>query len=230
MKIIHIAPWMETDDPRILRARDTWNVLYRDFGWVREQAPSSFPRSKDDERRLILLGLLLDWAWVGSEEGEIIVFTCDDVVLRPCLDQQVRDLAQRCSLFTGHRVNCDTFEQAIQQQEIGEVSNGRVLIGYRREEWAKIAPYLPDIYCGTANGDLYIAALARKLAGKPWSQATDPIPEPACELTPGCIWHERHKPSWDGSMPADIHDRKLVAKAFREHLPEMIPDYLKAEL
>lgn len=226
MKVIHVAPWMDTTDPRILRARDTWEVLYKDYGWVCEKPTFKCPLD-GDPRDLKLLTVLMDLAYLGETSEDTLVLTCDDVVLRPCIDQQVRELAPRCSLFTGHRVNCDTFEQALQQQEIPEVSNGRVLIGCRRDEWMKVALYIPDIYCGTGNGDLYIAALARKLSGKAWSQATDSIAEPACELTPGCIWHERHTPSWSGNMPADIRDKKLTAEAFRKHLPEMVPAYLK---
>lgn len=226
-KIIHVAPWMETTDPRILRARDTWEVLYKDYGWKGVRIPWGYEPFNHDLRKLTPIKPMLDWADTHAVSPDILVLTCDDVVLRPCIDQQVRELSARCVFFTGHRVNCDTFGQALQQQEITEVSNGRVLIGCRCDQWPEFADYLPDLYCGTGQGDLYIAALARKLAGKGWTQETDNVPEPACELIPGCIWHERHKPSWDESMPADIRDKKLTAEAFRTHLPEMLPPYLK---
>lgn len=231
MKIVHVAPWMQTSDPRIVRARDTWRTLYDDFGWV-SVIPGTSPNSSDigDARNLLLIKQLLNQASLLSTPGDLLVLTCDDIILRPCIDRAIRELSQRCPFFTGHRIDCDTYEEGLNTSD-GTITNiGRVLVGCQRDWYSYHQTYkneFPDLYCGTSRADLCLAAMARKLAGKPWTKETSGIPEPACELLAGCIYHERHAPTWSDTMPADQHDAKIVLDWFEKNMPESTPAYMK---
>lgn len=230
MKIFHVAPWMQTTDPRVLRARDTWKVLYDDYGWVMTKPDYGLLSSIEigDERRLFLMRDLLDVAFLYShDESDVLVMTCDDVILHPCLDAQVRQLSQRCGLFTGHRIDCDKYEERLSSSDLVIENIGRVLIGCRAEWWQYHGTLLPDCYCGTSRSDLCIAALARKLAGSTWTKETSGVHDPSCELLPGCIYHERHKRTWDETMPADKHDAEIVLEWFERNMPEATPQYMK---
>lgn len=235
MNIIHCTPNMETSDPRIARARDTWKTLYSDFGWIPAHIPHPYPRSsKDigDPRACCYLRDVFDYALSKATIGDTIVYTDDDIILTPGIDAVVRERCDLWPLFTGQRVEVNSIDEAFNCTNPQSEHVGRSMIGFSNllsvtSVWE--LDLIPDFILGSCEADLCLAAMARFAVGSNWSMETASIPDPLCELPLGTIFHERHPSTWTGPecAPANNYNKKLAAAWFRENMPESIPIHLK---
>lgn len=232
MKVIHCIPEMRSDEPRVLEARQTWQELYSHYDWIPAPLPEPYPRSSlafgDARNCAFWRDIIKHGLRAATSEEDVLVITDADVILCPGLDAAVREIAVRCELFSGQKIDVDS-KADICPFSTPEVTHvGRSLVG-ARAGWF-IQHEIPDFIFGPSTADLCLAAWSRKLVGKTWTMANAGTFEPACEIEPGEIYHVRHKSSWvdiQETAPGDRYNRRITARWFRRNLPHSCPKHLR---
>lgn len=223
-RVIHAFDQRDVSIPRVERAQSSWGEL----GWV--QAPygrAKYRRSaKDigDARELPFLRDVLANALEVASDRDFIVFTNDDITLRPSVDSDVRRLLAKAVMVTGRRV--DVSEGG---RPVGGQHPGRDLVAFRAG-WLRLnLGSIPDFILGASKWDIWAAAHARRLCGIAsadearrmigilHSRNSGPVLDsPACEIQNGVL-HEAHTGTWtlDEKSPSEEHNRKTFEEAMR---------------
>ncbi len=218
-RIIHAFDRRENSPPRVERAQSSWGAL----GWV----PAPYGRalykrsaaSLGDARELPFLRDVLANALESATDRDYVVFTNDDITLRPEIDPELRRLLSKAVMVTGRRVDVDEGGNAVVKQH-----PGRDLVAFRAG-WLRVnLGSIPDFILGASMWDLWAASHARKLCGIASADEarrlvgiihpknSGPLLDsPACELRSGTMLHEIHTGTWtlDEKSPSERHNRNL---------------------
>lgn len=195
--IYHIVQPRAGSDPRLEKARASWEKLYA-TGRVKQHIIPARPNATEigDTRDLPYLRAALSWR--KPEKDTILMLTNDDVLLEvELIDELERKLKEQVAV-SSHRVNLPD----------GQTDYGRDLFAFRQAYLIDHSTLLPDMFLGELEWDICLARLVRSEAGcrlDGLGRVTK------AELTPGLVLHERHIGTWQlpemADAPAKVWNR-----------------------
>lgn len=185
--IFHIVNARGSNDPRLARARATWEVLYKSEK-VTPVAVDTAKSARDigDPRDLPWLRIALGSLPKGHDDGpDIYMLTNDDVRLAPELPEVLKDVLAGQAAVCSFRVNLPD----------GKPDYGRDLFAFTHE-WLRDNP-LPDMLLGEIEWDIIVTYMIRRSVGAGISNRTKQLHAlTKAELPLGLVLHERHEAGW----------------------------------
>lgn len=217
--IVHVVSKRNVSDPRIQRAVDAWENLYR-LGFVKPHHVWSTRRNarsilKDKRELPFLRDVLEDAMSAGWSNDAVLLFTNDDVTISPVALTHIRRTLSRTQLLTGSRMDHDGSSKSY--RHVGRDMFACTFGWIRNNIWR-----IPDFVLGASEWDITVAALARSLCGRPTTLWNLWYHDPMCELAIGLLHHEIHSPQWQqkdniNAAPSQIYNRRLTEEWLRSN-------------
>jgi len=215
------------DEPRILRAVDSWITLYANPR-VTPCHVWHYPRSSaslGDPRALpYLKDVLIEGMTRAAHDEDVIMWTNDDTILHPTVIDALDEMLSKVDACGSMRLNFHpgTIPPLTCPPEVfvaqGERDLGRDLFAFRkhwlREHWHAI----PDFFLGELEFDLNLTVLIRKSAKILTDRRNLPQPCPDCEIPNGYVIHEIHHRAWVSKefvdSPSKLYNQKLAIQFY----------------
>lgn len=223
-RIFHVTNWYlgnKGDNPRILRARATWEELRLDPNYyiLDHQLTHKDRSSRDigDTRKLPYIRDIIDFGCSdpGATENDIVVFSNSDVAVVPEMLMSLRQKMQSCECCYSRRIDVLNFDtrHTLQSLKGSKAHVGADLFAFSIGFWRKHRETLPDLYLGCEGWDF---------VARHWCQSHNPKAETEVAL----IYHQIHPSYWQKSEiihdnPAQVHNRKACELWAKENGCEM---------
>lgn len=224
--VLHAYEVHDTSD-RAKRAQQTWAST----GWTPAPYEKYLRTAKDigDRRDLPYLKDVLSNALASASDGDIVVFTNDDIILHPDCAVELERLMSKVTCASSRRIDLkDPFDSSRSREDYAKLDNrhvGRDLFAFRADWLRDHISEIPDFILGASAWDLCLAAMVRNYGGCEWSIRTSASDCLSCELPLGLVLHESHSPKWGDSdnqnSPSELHNAKLFkdwCKAYAPHV------------
>lgn len=218
-KLIHTTDgygYSRMDEVRHKAAFVSWMAL----DWLEFKPEFRFTRSSSDiggSRDLPYLKDLLKATLETARDQDVIVWTNSDTIVTGNLNASLWGALESAPIVTSRRLDYQT----------GKPHPGRDLSAFRvswlRDHWQEI----PDLLCGSAEIDNWMALEARRQIGVN-SSARELFQDiyPA-DLPPGFLRHMNHGvPRWDRpedryTIPENLYNMRLLADWVRRNMPSV---------
>jgi hypothetical protein len=212
--IYHLVNPRPPTEPRLLRAQESWKVLY-DSGQVRPMVylPKRTARDIGDTRDLPWIKDMLSFAFTQFEmrRNNIVCLTNDDTILHPDLPRVLEERRRDSECVSAHRVNLPE----------RSTDHGRDLFAFTVDWILSHYRSIPDMAIGEMEWDLIMALIVREKCGVETKSVEDLNKVTAAELPPGLVMHERHEPVWMKpemkDAPAKVWNRLQARRWYAEN-------------
>lgn len=227
-KVVH-AYEVHPADERVARAQSTWET-FKSLGW--EARPLCvYPRDTrllGETKSVPFLKDIMAEALTGLAPDDIIVFTNDDIILLPPLNEELLRYLSVVPCLMSSRRDIQVFEDVskIRKDIVVHEHWGRDLIACRawwlREQWDE----LPDYAVGFRDWDIGFLCQMRKSCGVGftgvwnWKQS---FTLTACEIASPYVLHEVHDAYHEThrSSPATLWNEVLLVTWQKRYAPEL---------
>lgn len=231
-KVVHVCEWHSGEGERALRAQTTWPTSWETVRY-REYARDA--RSIGDKRDLPFLRDVLAYGLAHCHDDQILVLTNDDTALHCDADEALRSIMRRCVAASSRRIDVvgDVVDWCLKPvDEVMMVDKrhiGRDLFAFRSGWLRRNMHLVPDMVLGVNDWDFVMAALVRVACGSVWRMSNSAHWVEWCELQPGLVIHEAHKPSWMESVlqsPASKHNHALMRSWMADNIAAVERDLI----
>lgn len=215
-KIVHVADWFTGnagDNPRVFRARATWEELRRDPDYtirLHELQPGQrSSRDLGDIRRLPYIRDIIDYGCAGAKDDEIVVFTNSDVCLVPEAMGEIRRKLVDAPCCFSRRIDVDDCAPKRRLKELRRAIShvGADLFAMTKRFWLENRKTMPDLFLSAEGWDFCC---------RHWMLAHNID----AEMRTPIIWHQSHSSVWAQadvihSSPSQVHNRRECEKFAR---------------
>lgn len=223
------------------KAVDSWNWLYEARG-VTPAHYTEYKRSaKDigDKRELPYLKDCLEFGMSFARKPEDIIFwTNDDNILHKDLPKALRRHIAIWSCCSSHRCEFHYTPMPSMDAPPSEFARareshiGRDLFAFTKAWLVEYWDEIPDFILGASDFDLALAWIIRLKKGFKPDESLLGVPIVPCELQPGYVLHEWHRPAWTAkdnvmTAPSQLHNRKLFWAWTRKRGIKLTFDWFK---
>lgn len=212
-RIWHVADWYvgnAADNPRIFRARATWEDLRKDPYYEiclhKLKAEQRNSTQIGDKRALPYIADIIDHGDLLAQAGDILVWTNSDVSFVPeALNEIRKKLASMPCCFSRRiDVRDNAPRRTLRDLASQPAHVGADLFAMRASFWREHGAELPFLFLGAEGWDWVMRHWMWKYA-------------PQAEMRPPVIYHQAHQSEWAKrenikSAPSQLHNRDECQK------------------
>lgn len=217
-KLVHITDSHWLAESRCQTAIASWVPLYKSRALEGAHLSTILKRDARDvgsKRALPFLRDLFEEGLSHARDEDALLWTNSDTILAPGFIPALLSRLVYCPIVVGRRVDYVS----------GKAHPGRdvaaFLVSWLKSNWDSV----PDLICGAAEIDVWMALAAREAIGRQVEAAKDLLSDlHPVDIPPGAVKHLDHTAPWDlpetrFSEPANIHNVIALRRWTKKHQP-----------